>query len=152
MTAGTINNPNASPKVAWDDAERFYLYDPSRPTIRDVSERFGVSYLTAHKHATRRRWAIRRKQAERLIDQKAVAQAVETAREHAVARFRRLSRLVDNALDDAAVNTDMLPQILRLIQIERELLESLPPHQSRERVLREQVERALRQGGLLKDN
>lgn len=136
-------------KCDWAEAERFFMYDPSLPTIRQVAQKFNVSYLTAHKHATRRDWARRRMIEHDKLNEQVVARMREEFVEARLLRLRRLTRLIDAALDDAVTEPDeAVPHILKLIQCEREIIAGLPPDRARDRVLREHVDRALTIGGL----
>lgn len=142
-------NPYEAPKIDWHAAERFFLFDPSLPSIKDVAVKYGVSYLTAHKHATRGRWVKRRSTEHKRLHERALEECRKLYVEDRVLRLRRLTRLIDAALDDAVTEPgEAVPHILKLIRVEQEIIEGLPSDRARDRVLREHVDRALTLGGL----
>jgi hypothetical protein len=144
--------PDINTKISWDDAEHFYVHDAALPSIKDTAKKFGVSNLSAYKHAARRQWHRKRLEAEKQRQEMAKQEAIKQGVIDLVLRLRRLTRLVDSALDEAAVRPtgEALCRIVQLIEVEREIVDGLPGCQSRHRVLREHVERMLRATGLQK--
>ena len=136
-------------KIDWSEAERFFMYDESRPSVAEVARRFGVSRLVAYRNALRWNWRKRRDEAEKQIHLLAKAELDKDALDRAVVRLRRVVRLVDSALDEAAIDPspEAVRRVLCLINVEREIVDGLPQRFSRERVLREHVERACRLAG-----